>query len=87
MWQCGGSGWRFDFYIAEREPIVLTCIFQSGDSTAVHVPKELAFMVIRPIERRTLAGLAEALALFPTTFMAEGRERDWVTGQSFGGSV
>lgn len=77
---------------------MLTRIFQSGNSIAVRIPKELAFvapaqdveiervgntLVIRPVERQTLAGLAEVLAGFSPAFMAEGREfheepeRDW----------
>jgi antitoxin VapB len=77
---------------------MLTRVFKSGNSLAVRIPKELAFtdanqeveierkgdsLIIRPTERRTLAGLAAALAAFPADFMAEGREfheqkeRDW----------
>ena len=55
----------------------------------IRTPKELAFLVpsqdveiehlgntqvAKPVVQRTLAGLGEALKLFPTGFMAEGRE-------------
>jgi antitoxin VapB len=77
---------------------MLTRIFKSGNSLAVRIPKELAFaeasreveiervgntLVVRPVERKTLAGIGEILAMFPPDFMAEGREfheehdRDW----------
>lgn len=77
---------------------MLTRVFQSGNSIAVRIPKELAFvepsqdveiervgntLVIRPVERHTLAGLAEVFASFSPEFMAEGRDfheepdRDW----------
>ena len=68
---------------------MLTRVFKSGNSLAVRIPKELAIvdaaqdveiervgntLVLRPVEQRTLAGIAEILALFPDDFMAEGRE-------------
>lgn len=77
---------------------MLTKVFKSGNSLAVRIPKELAIvdgaqdveiervgntLVVRPIERKTLAGLGIALAEFPAGFMADGREfheqaeRDW----------
>ena len=77
---------------------MLTRVFQSGNSLAVRIPKELAFLapsqdveierlgntlVVKPVVQRTLAGLGEALKMFPAGFMAEGRElheqreRDW----------
>ena len=77
---------------------MLTRVFKSGNSLAVRIPKELATLdpseeveirrvgealVIEPVARRSLAGLAAALAAFPVDFMAEGREfheqkeRDW----------
>lgn len=77
---------------------MLTRIFKSGNSLAVRIPKELAFsdapqdveierkgetLVIRPVEKRSLAGVMEAFAAFPPDFMSEGREfheqkeRDW----------
>jgi antitoxin VapB len=80
---------------------MLTRIFQSGNSLAVRIPKELALgeavqeveiervgntLVIRPVEKKSLAGLGSLLAAFPSDFMAEGRghheqqERDWGDG-------
>lgn len=77
---------------------MLTRIFKSGNSLAVRIPKELQFgepmqdveierkgdaLVIRPVARRTLAGVMDKFAAFPADFMAEGRElheqqeRDW----------
>lgn len=77
---------------------MLTRIFKSGNSLAVRIPKELQFgepmqdveierkgevLVIRPVARRTLAGVMDKCAAFPADFMAEGREfheqpeRDW----------
>jgi antitoxin VapB len=77
---------------------MLTRIFKSGNSLAVRIPKELAFsdaaqeveiervgdtLVIRPVARRSLAGLMEKFAAFSPDFMSEGREfheqkeRDW----------
>lgn len=77
---------------------MLTRVFKSGNSLAVRIPKELAIveasqdieiekvgdtLVLRPIVKRKLTGLAEAFAMFTPNFMAEGREfheqkeRDW----------
>jgi antitoxin VapB len=77
---------------------MLTRVFKSGNSLAVRIPKELAIveasqdveiekigdtLVLRPVVKRKLTGLAEAFAAFPPGFMAEGREfheqkeRDW----------
>ncbi len=77
---------------------MLTRVFKSGNSMAVRIPKELAFpaevqeieierlgntLVLRPLERETLADLAQILAMFSPDFMADGREfheereRDW----------
>jgi antitoxin VapB len=77
---------------------MLTRVFKSGNSLAIRIPKELNFgeamqdveierkgdcLVIRPIEKRSLAGALEAFATFPADFMVEGREfheqkgRDW----------
>ena len=77
---------------------MLTRIFKSGNSLAVRIPKELGFgeamqdveierkgdcLVIRSVEKRSLAGALEAFGAFPADFMAEGREvheqkeRDW----------
>ena len=75
-----------------------TRVFKSGNSLAVRIPKELAnalasqdveiekvgdTLVLRPVVKRKLTGLAEAFAAFPPGFMADGREfheqkeRDW----------
>ena len=77
---------------------MLTRVFKSGNSLAVRIPKELAIveasqdveiekigdtLVLRPVVKRKLTGLAEAFATFTPDFMAEGREfheqkeRDW----------
>ena len=77
---------------------MLTPVFKSGNSLAVRIPKELAIveasqdveiekigdtLVLRPVVKRKLTGLAEAFAMFTPDFMAEGREfheqkeRDW----------
>jgi antitoxin VapB len=84
---------------------MLTRVFKSGNSLAVRIPKELAIveasqdveiekigdtLVLRPVVKRKLTGLAEAFAMFTPDFMAEGREfheqkeRDW---SSFGEST
>lgn len=67
---------------------MLTRVFQSGNSLAIRIPKELAFLppaqdveierlgdtlVVRPVVQRTLKGLGDALKLFPPGFMAGGR--------------
>ena len=66
-----------------------TRVFQSGNSIAVRIPKELAIvepmqdveiervgqtLVIRPLQRRTLSGLGQLLSGFSSGYMAEGRE-------------
>ena len=77
---------------------MLTRVFKSGNSLAVRIPKELASalaspdveiekvgdtLVLRPVVKRKLTGLAEAFAMFTPDFMAKGREfheqkeRDW----------
>jgi antitoxin VapB len=77
---------------------MLTRVFKSGNSLAVRIPKELGFsepnqdveierqgnaLIIRPVEKRSLAGLMDKFAAFPRDFMAEGpefheeNERDW----------
>jgi antitoxin VapB len=77
---------------------MLTRVFKSGNSLAVRIPKALAnalasqdveiekigdTLVLRPVIKRKLTGLAEAFALFTPDFMADGREfheqkdRDW----------
>jgi antitoxin VapB len=68
---------------------MLTRVFKSGNSLAVRIPKELGFsepnqdveielqgnaLVIRPVKKRSLAGLMDKFAAFPPGFMAEGRE-------------
>jgi antitoxin VapB len=68
---------------------MLTKVFKSGNSLAVRIPKELAFvkptqevdiervgntLVVRPLEQQTLAGIGEVFALFSPDFMAGGRE-------------
>lgn len=75
-----------------------TRIFKSGNSLAVRIPKDMVpddvpqeaqiewsdgVWTIRPLHRRSLAGLMDAFAAFPKDFMANGRglheqkERDW----------
>lgn len=76
-----------------------TRIFRSGNSLAVRIPSELAVngggadeaqiewhngaWIVRPLQRRSLAGLAAVFREFPEDFMAQGREfheqapRDW----------
>ena len=66
-----------------------TRVFQSGNSIAVRIPKELAIvspsqdveiervgdsLVIRPIKRKKLAGVGSVLAGFSPEFMADGRD-------------
>ncbi|MBE0510858.1 MAG: AbrB/MazE/SpoVT family DNA-binding domain-containing protein [Gammaproteobacteria bacterium] len=68
---------------------MLTKVFKSGNSMAVRIPKELAFvdpsqeveiervgdsLVLRPVVRDSLADLGEVLSLFSDEFMAEERE-------------
>lgn len=73
-------------------------VFKSGNSQAVRIPRELAYedvgqeveverrgdtLVIRPVYRKKLAGIADVFAMFSPDFMADGREfheqadRDW----------
>ena len=77
---------------------MLTRVFQSGNSIAVRIPKELAIveaaqdveiervgntLVIRPVQRRSLKGIARVFSGFSADFMADGRgfheekERTW----------
>lgn len=77
---------------------MLTRIFKSGNSLAVRIPKELAFLdpateveiervgntlILRPVERQTLADVPAIFASFSPDFMAGGREfheqkeREW----------
>lgn len=68
---------------------MLTRMFKSGNSLAVRIPKELAFLgpadeveiervgntlVLRPVEHETLADLPVIFASFSPDFMAGGRE-------------
>ena len=68
---------------------MLTRVFKSGNSLAVSIPKELAFvdcaqdvevervgntLVLRPVVQETIGDLTEIFAAFPKSFMAEGRE-------------
>jgi antitoxin VapB len=68
---------------------MLTRVFKSGNSLAVRIPKELAFiepaqdveiervgntLVLRPVQQKTLAGIGAVFASFSPGFMAEGRE-------------
>jgi len=68
---------------------MLSRAFKSGNSLAIRIPKELAIvspnqdveieqvgdtLVMRPVVRRKLTGLAETFAMFSPDFMAEGRE-------------
>ena len=68
---------------------MLTRVFKSGNSLAVRIPKELAFvggaqdvevervgntLVLRPVVQETIGDLTEIFASFPKSFMAEGRE-------------
>ncbi len=68
---------------------MLTRVFKSGNSIAVRIPSELAFLepatdveiervgdslVLRPIGRKTLADLPAILSAFSPDFMAQGRE-------------
>ncbi len=78
--------------------IATTRIFKSGNSLAVRIPKDMTpaeipleaqiewrngVWTIRPIHRRTLAGLMDRFRSFSPDFMAGGREfheqqeRDW----------
>lgn len=67
---------------------MLTRMFKSGNSLAVRIPEELAFLcpadevevervgntlVLRPVERETLADVPAILASFSPDFLAGGR--------------
>lgn len=77
-------------------------VFRSGNSQAVRIPRELAYddvgqeveverkgdtLLIRPVYRKKLTGIAEVFAMFSPEFMADGREfheqdeRDWGDGR------
>ena len=66
-----------------------TRVFQSGNSLAVRIPKELGFaevaqeveiervgdaLVVRPVRTESLGDLARVFAMFTPDFMADGRE-------------
>ncbi|MBK6593261.1 MAG: AbrB/MazE/SpoVT family DNA-binding domain-containing protein [Burkholderiales bacterium] len=68
---------------------MLTRIFKSGNSLAVRIPQELAFidaaqdveiervgntLVVRPRVHETVGDLSDVFAAFPQSFMAGGRE-------------
>lgn len=68
---------------------MLTQVFQSENSLAVRIPKEMSFegnvqevdivrqgdvLMIRPIQRGSLMEVAGAFAAFPAGFMVDGRE-------------
>ena len=66
-----------------------TRIFQSGNSLALRIPKELGFahvaqeveiervgdsLIVRPVQAESLGELAQVFAMFTADFMACGRE-------------
>ena len=68
---------------------MLTRVFKSGNSMAVRIPKELAFvdgaqdveiervgntLVLRPVVQETIGDLTPILLMFSPDFMAGGRE-------------
>jgi antitoxin VapB len=68
---------------------MLTRVFKSGNSLAVRIPQELAFidaaqdveiervgntLVVRPTAKETVGDLTDVFAAFPKSFMAAGRE-------------
>jgi len=68
---------------------MLTRVFKSGNSLAVRIPKELAFvdgaqdvdiervgntLVLRPVVQETIGDLTPILSMFSPDFMADGRE-------------
>ena len=78
---------------------MLTRIFQSGNSQAVRIPKELAFaaglqdvevvrkgdgLLIRAVSRESLAGAMKAFAAFPPGFMSEGRANNEQAPRAWG---
>ena len=80
---------------------MLTRIFKSGNSMAVRIPKEMAFLqpaddveiervgntlVLRPVVRQSLANVSEVFASFPKGFMAEGRGLQEQKERDWGGS-
>jgi antitoxin VapB len=80
---------------------MLTRVFKSGNSLAVRIPKELAFvdgaqdvevervgntLVLRPVVTETIGDLSDIFAAFPKGFMAEGREFHEQRERDWGGS-
>ncbi len=68
---------------------MLTRVFKSGNSLAVRIPKELAFvdgaqdvevervgntLVLRPVVQETIGDLTPILSMFSPDFMTGGRE-------------
>lgn len=68
---------------------MLTRVFKSGNSLAVRIPKELAFvggaqdievervgntLVLRPLVQETIGNLTPILTMFSADFLAGGRE-------------
>jgi len=81
---------------------MLTRIFQSGNSLAVRIPKELAFadgvqeveiarvgntLVLQPIAKETIGDLSEVFGAFPKSFMHEGRAFHTQSERDWGGSL
>ena len=81
---------------------MLTRVFKSGNSLALRIPKELAFveasqdveiervgntLVVRPVPQETLGDLMDILASFPANFMAEGREQHEQKERDWGAMV
>ncbi len=80
---------------------MLTRVFKSGNSLAVRIPKELAFvegaqdidiervgntLVLRPVVQTTIGDLTPILSLFSPDFMAEGREFHEQRERDWGGN-
>jgi len=81
---------------------MLTRIFQSGNSLAVRIPKELAFadgvqeveiarvgntLVLQPIAKETIGDLSEVFGAFPRSFMQEGRAFHTQSERDWGSSL
>lgn len=78
------------YTIAPSIPMLIkTRIFQSGNSLAVRIPKELGFaqiaqeveiervgdsLIVRPVQSESLGELAQVFAMFTADFMEGGRE-------------
>jgi antitoxin VapB len=80
----------YPVYTLQKELVMLTRVFKSGNSLAVRIPKELAIadasqvveiervgntLVMRPVVQESLAGLIEICAQFTPDFMAGGRDQ------------